>query len=181
MLIGIGIIISGIGWLKMHLDAQVFEKLKLGEDIPKQFLSALGMFEMLYKHHTLLGIIRLGLGLFIMVSAFYLLRLRAWARTALEIVSWFGLVLASALVALLVFIWSYFFSMSKEFEISISKGFEISIKDMLELITESSYMYNQFIYWSVRSVVYLCVVILLIILLRLKTVRNAVKSVTPMT
>ncbi|MEK7309420.1 MAG: hypothetical protein AAB038_01220 [Planctomycetota bacterium] len=175
MLIGIKIFSGGIGWLKAHDVSQViinfFEESKTDDDIPKQFSNVVGIVGIFYKYHTLMGIIRVVMGLFILVSAFYLLRLRSWARMALEIIAWFNLVLATAGVVLFIFIWkTWFFTMSP-----ILEEMAISPTEIFEGMPELSYMYNQLIYSSVFSVVYLSAVILMIILLRGKTVRNAVK------
>ncbi|MFH0889487.1 MAG: hypothetical protein V1871_09805 [Planctomycetota bacterium] len=161
---GINIFLRGIGLLAAHDVVQSMlnnlEALKSGDDIPYQLDKVLGI---IIKHPTLMGIIQMAIGLFLMVSAFYLFRLRAWARTALEITAWFGLTLVSVYGVFIIFLWKVSQPMFEE----LSIGGEIP---------EFSYMYNTLIYMSVFSAIAIIAVILMIIFLRGKTIRNAVKS-----
>jgi TRAP-type C4-dicarboxylate transport system permease small subunit len=100
------------------------------------------------------------------VAAFYLLRLRAWARIGLEIIYWFDLVICSVSAVFIILMWKVFHSVMSP----ILKEMEISPEGMPEF----SYMYNQMIYTSVSLAITLSFVILMIILLRWETVRNAV-------
>ena len=163
---GINMFSRGIGWLAAHDAVQSMlnnlEALKSGDDSTNQFAKIPDMF---LRHPTLVGIIQMAIGLFFMVSAFYLLRLRAWARTALEIISWFGLTFAVVYGVFIIFMWNLCGPIFKELEMSSSEG-----------IPEFSYLYNNMIYLSVFSAVALIAVILMIIFLRGKTIRNAVKS-----
>lgn len=161
--IGINRFYIGIGWLSTHGAEHFFNNLKLlksGDDISWQSDKVLGIIEIVMKHHMLVGIIQMAIGVFFMVSAFYFLRLRAWARMALEITSWFWLILAIANVVFAIFLWNSFTPMRKELEISA------------EGLSEFSYMYNQIIYLSVFSVIILIAVILMIILLRVFVKHN---------
>ena len=166
---GINMFSRGIGWLAAHDAVQSMlnnlEALKSGDDSTNQFAKILEIPpDMFLRHHKLAGIIQMAIGLFFIVSAFYLLRLRAWARTALEIISWIGLTFAVVYGVFIIFMWNLLGPIFKELEMSSSEG-----------IPEFSYLYNNMIYLSVFSAVALIAVILMIIFLRGKTIRNAVK------
>ena len=169
MLGGIKMLSSGIGWLKGHESFQLLidnlEELKSGDDASKQLSNGLEIPGMLLKHHTLVGIIQMVIGLFIMVSAFYLFRLRAWARIGLEIISWFWLAWAAVCCVFVIFIWKKSWPMFEEMWMPSPTE-----------IPEFTSIYNNLIYISVFIAVILSVAILMIILLRWKTVRNAVKA-----
>ena len=52
---------------------------------------AFGVVAILFKHFDLLALFQINLAVFIIIASIYFLKLHAWARTALEVVSWLGL------------------------------------------------------------------------------------------
>lgn len=60
----------------------------LSEDIPGQ----LRVIEIVFQYFELIAVVQVAFAIFILIASIQFLRLRRWARTALEVVSWLGLV-----------------------------------------------------------------------------------------
>ncbi|MBN1255800.1 MAG: hypothetical protein JXA50_11050 [Deltaproteobacteria bacterium] len=58
------------------------------EDAPFQF----GVMEVIFQHFGLIALVQIALAAFILIASIQFLRLRRWARTALEVIAWLGLV-----------------------------------------------------------------------------------------
>jgi hypothetical protein len=58
------------------------------EDIPGQ----LGVLKIAFQHFELIAMVQCALAIFIIIAGIQFLRLRRWARIALEVVAWLGLV-----------------------------------------------------------------------------------------
>jgi hypothetical protein len=64
------------------------EKPPIPEQAPFQF----GVMEVIFQHFGLIAIVQGALAVFIIIASIQFLRLRRWARTALEVIAWLGLV-----------------------------------------------------------------------------------------
>jgi hypothetical protein len=60
----------------------------LSEDIPGQ----LGIMKFVFQYFELIAIVQVAFAIFVMIASIQFLRLRRWARTALEVIAWLGLV-----------------------------------------------------------------------------------------
>jgi hypothetical protein len=60
------------------------------EDIPGQ----LGIMKFIFQYFELIAIVQVAFAIFVMIASIQFLRLRRWARTALEVITWLGLVYA---------------------------------------------------------------------------------------
>lgn len=58
------------------------------EDIPGQ----LRVMKFVFQHFELIAMVQVALGIFVIIASIQFLRLRRWARTALEVIAWLGLV-----------------------------------------------------------------------------------------
>ena len=58
------------------------------EDTPFPF----GVMDVVFQHFDLLALAQVALAAFIIIASIQFLRLRRWARTALEVIAWLGLV-----------------------------------------------------------------------------------------
>jgi len=58
---------------------------------PSDELGPFGLAALLMEHFDLLALFQINIAVFIIISSIYFLKLRSWARTALEVVSWLGL------------------------------------------------------------------------------------------
>jgi hypothetical protein len=58
------------------------------EDIPGQ----LRVMQFAFQHFELIAMVQCALAIFILIASIQFLRLRRWARTALEVITWLGLV-----------------------------------------------------------------------------------------
>ena len=57
------------------------------EEAPFQF----GVMEVIFQYFGLIAMVQVALAVFIIIASIQFLRLRRWARTALEVVAWLGL------------------------------------------------------------------------------------------
>jgi hypothetical protein len=60
----------------------------LPEDIPGQ----LRVIEIVFHYFDLIAVVQIAFAIFILIASIQFLRLQRWARTALEVISWLGLV-----------------------------------------------------------------------------------------
>lgn len=112
--------VTMIGWLFIivatcmlisgGMSFMVFISMKLiGVDIsqqmPKEMQGPFGFMEIIVKHFSLMLFLEIMFSLFVMISAIQFLRLKAWGRTALEAISWLGLVYLVSLGIIFVFSW----------------------------------------------------------------------------
>jgi len=97
------------------------------------------------------------LGVFMVISGFYLLKLRAWARLSLEILSWLGLIY-------------YMFNF-----IRVVKGFTSFKSNFLEVQETYPSILFYIIIGAIIGLIFVAALIVSIILLRGKSVREAVK------
>jgi len=58
------------------------------EDIPGQ----LRVMKIAFQHFELIAMVQVALGIFVIIASIQFLRLHRWARTALEVIAWVGLV-----------------------------------------------------------------------------------------
>jgi hypothetical protein len=92
----IACIFIGIAVLMMLSGAMAFAvfSLQKGEPFqpgPGQREGPGAIVELLFRHFDLLALFQINLAVFILVASIFFLKLYAWARTALEVVSWLGL------------------------------------------------------------------------------------------
>jgi hypothetical protein len=52
----------------------------------------LGVMEVIFQHFGLIALVQVAFAAFILIASIQFLRLRRWARTALEVIAWLGLV-----------------------------------------------------------------------------------------
>ena len=128
--------------------------------MPEEIPGQLRVMETIFQNFELIAIVQVAFALFVLIASIQFLKLRPWARHALEIISWLGLVYLVAFGTLWVVSWIGITS-----HIPVSEGaagppplFNIFGAIMGSMVT---------VCWAVPLVV-------IIIVLRGKTVRSAV-------
>jgi hypothetical protein len=59
--------------------------------IPEQAPFQLGVMEVIFQHFGLIAMVQVACAIFILIASIQFLRLLRWARTALEVIAWLGL------------------------------------------------------------------------------------------
>ena len=68
---------------------------QLGEEMPPTLEGApfqFSVMEVIFQHFDLIAMVQVAFAIYILIASIQFLKLRRWARTALEVVSWLGLV-----------------------------------------------------------------------------------------
>jgi hypothetical protein len=60
--------------------------------VPEEITGQLRVMKFVFQHFELIAMVQVALAIFILIASIHFLRLRQWARTALEIIAWLGLV-----------------------------------------------------------------------------------------
>ena len=82
------ILSGGMGFAAFTFMQQMGEEMPpFPEEAPFQF----SVMEVIFQHFGLIAIVQVALAVFIIIASIQFLRLRRWARTALEVVAWLGL------------------------------------------------------------------------------------------
>ena len=83
------ILSGGMGFAAFSFMQQLGEEMPpTPEGAPFQF----GVMEVIFKHFEIIAMVQVALAVFILIASIQFLRLRRWARTALEVMIWLGLV-----------------------------------------------------------------------------------------
>jgi hypothetical protein len=83
------IVSSSIGFLAFTVIKQrVGEMPPIAQVLPHQFR----IMNIIYRNFGILALLQVTLAIFVLIASIQFLRLRKWARSALEIISWLGLV-----------------------------------------------------------------------------------------
>ncbi|MEE9615067.1 MAG: hypothetical protein V3W31_09015 [Thermodesulfobacteriota bacterium] len=102
----LAIIFGGLGLLLFALVGQMGVEggqaaTAAGEHVSVHVLGPFKDLTPIFRTLAVIQIVQIGVGLFVMLSAVYLLKLKAWARTVLEVVSWLGLLKVGLSAAIL--------------------------------------------------------------------------------
>jgi hypothetical protein len=82
------IVSSSLGFLAFTVIKQKVDEMPpIAEVLPHQFL----IMNIIYRSFGILVLLQVALTIFALIASIQFLRLRAWARSALEIISWLGL------------------------------------------------------------------------------------------
>ena len=145
--------------IKMLLSA--IRILKKGYPEPLENVSnPFKIMDVFLRHFETVGIISIIISIFIIIIAFYFLKLRAWAKTAIETISWLGLIYFTCLGIYGLFIWKEIVSFVKETNTQMG-----------------SFIFISHVATSVFVVLIIIALIVMIIFLRGKTIRDAVNVV----
>jgi hypothetical protein len=60
--------------------------------VPEEILGQLRVMKFVFQYFELIAIVQVAFAIFVMIASIQFLMLRRWARTALEIIAWVGLV-----------------------------------------------------------------------------------------
>jgi hypothetical protein len=83
------ILSGGMGFAAFSFMKQMgVERPPIPEQAPFQF----SVMEVIFQHFGLIAMVQVVLAIFIIIASIQFLRLRRWARTALEVIAWLGLV-----------------------------------------------------------------------------------------
>ena len=135
---------------------------QLGEEMPPTFEGApfqFGVMEVIFQHFGLIAMVQVALAVFILIASIQFLRLRRWARTALEVIAWLGLVY---IVGFGIFWVASWLDITSSIPVTEGTSGPSSIFDIVGAIMGSVVA----LAWAVPLVV-------IIILLRGKTIRGA--------
>jgi hypothetical protein len=80
---------SVIAFIAFSYMKQIAEEMPpIAEELPNQFR----IIRIFFQHFGILALLQVAFAIFVLMASLYFLQLRRWARTALEIVAWLGLV-----------------------------------------------------------------------------------------
>ena len=83
------ILSGGLGFAAFSFMQQVGEEMPpIPEEAPFQF----GVMKVIFQHFGLIAMGQVAVAIVIIIASIQFLRLRRWARTALEVITWLGLV-----------------------------------------------------------------------------------------
>jgi hypothetical protein len=128
--------------------------------VPEEIPGQLRVVKIAFQHFELIAIVQCAFAIFVMIASIQFLRLRSWARTALEIIAWLGLVYLVGFGIVWVVSW-----------IGITSNIPLT-----EGVSGPSSMFNivGVVLGSVVTVCWALLLVVIIIFLRAKTIRTAV-------
>jgi hypothetical protein len=150
------ILSGGMGFAAFSFMQQLGEEMPpTPEGAPFQF----GVMEVIFQYFGLIAMMQVALAIFIIIASIQFLRLRRWARTALEVIAWLGLVYIVGFGIFWVVSW-----------IGITSNIPVT-----EGVSGPSPMFNIVgaVMGSVVALVWAVPLVVIIVFLRGKTIRGA--------
>ncbi len=154
------ILSGGLGFIAFSFMKQMAEEMPpISEELPKQFQ----ILRIIFQNFGIIALLQVALAIFVLMTSIYFLQLRKWARAALEIITWLGLFSVVGFGIFWVVSW-----------ITITSNIPVS-----EVPSGPPPMFNIIgaIMGCVVTVVWAVPLIIIIIFLRGKTIKNAVSYI----
>ena len=148
---------GGLAFIAFSYVKQMAEEMPpIAEELPNQFR----IMRIFFQNFGILALLQVAFAIFVLMASIHFLHLRRWARTALEIVAWLGLVYVVGFGIFWLVSW-----------IDITSSFPVS-----EVPSGPPPMFNIIgaIMGCVVTVVWAVPLIIIIIFLRGKTIKDAV-------
>jgi uncharacterized protein YneF (UPF0154 family) len=148
---------GGIAFIAFSYMKQIAEEMPpIAQELPNQFR----VMRIIFQNFGILALLQVAFAVFVLMASLYFLQLRRWARSALEIVAWLGLVYVVGFGIFWVASW-----------INITSSFPAS-----QVPSGLSPMFNIIgaIMGGVVTVIWAVPLVIIIIFLRGKTIKDAV-------
>lgn len=150
------ILSGGLGFMAFSFMKQISEEMPpISEELPNQFR----IMRIIFQNFGIIALLQVAFAIFVMIASIQFLKLRRWARNALEIIAWLGLVYVVGFGIFWVVSW-----------INITSHFPVS-----EIPSEPPPMFNIIgaIMGCVVTAAWTAPLIIIIIFLRGKTIKDA--------
>jgi len=148
---------GGLGFIAFSFMKQLAEEMPpLSDELPNQFQ----IMRIIFQNFGIIALLQVALATFVLMASIHFLQLRKWARNALEIITWLGLFYIVGFGIFWVVSW-----------ITITSSFPVS-----EVPSGPPPMFNIIgaVMGCVVTVVWVVPLIIIIIFLRGKTIKDAV-------
>ena len=99
---GFSIFSGGVGFLVFSATKHMGQAIP---PIPQEMPGSFKALSVVFQHFGLLALCQIGFSIFLLIAGIQFLKLRSWARTALEVTSWLGLVYTVSFGIFWVYIW----------------------------------------------------------------------------
>ncbi len=151
------ILSGGLGFMVFSYMKQIAEEMPpLSDELPHQFQ----IMRIIFQNFGIIALLQVAFAIFVLMTSIHFLQLRKWSRTALEIITWLGLFYIVGFGIFWVVSW-----------ITITSSFPVS-----EVPSGPPPMFNIIgaVMGCVVTVVWVVPLIIIIIFLRGKTIKDAV-------